>query len=275
MTKTKIDIELAKSVMEKINQGLDGDNSEWIEGRKENRNRDKPNGELKPDLSDTNAVLNAILKAVLSLLSQNNELTEQKKLVKDLEEKNRAQGDLLDEIQQRSFKGGLIITSPEGKNKVSCVKSQEELRKEKKTVTDHACELLRRKYDVIVPPSDISACHHLQSKNILVKIWNRKEGSAWEKLSNQIMKGGRKEENIYANYMMTSMRNNIMFELRKLKRDGLVEKIFSDENGKISIKVHEKSSKQPISFFAEEKFGICKTLSINEIKDLVKNAKAK
>lgn len=275
MTKTKIDTELAKSVMEKINQGLDGDNSEWIEGRKENRNRDKPNGELKPDLSDTNAVLNAILKAVLSLLSQNNELTEQKKLVKDLEEKNRAQGDLLDEIQQRSFKGGLIITSPEGKNKVSCVKSQEELRKEKKTVTDHACELLRRKYDVIVPPSDISACHHLQSKNILIKIWNRKEGSAWEKLSNQIMKGGRKEENIYANYMMTSMRNNIMFELRKLKRDGLVEKIFSDENGKISIKVHEKSSKQPISFFAEEKFGICKTLSIKEIKDLVKNAKAK
>ena len=275
MTKTKIDIELAKSVMEKINQGLDGDNSEWIEGRKENRNRDKPNGELKPDLSDTNAVLNAILKAVLSLLSQNNELTEQKKLVKDLEEKNRAQGDLLDEIQQRSFKGGLIITSPEGKNKVSCVKSQEELRKEKKTVTDHACELLRRKYDVIVPPSDISACHHLQSKNILIKIWNRKEGSAWEKLSNQIMKGGRKEENIYANYMMTSMRNNIMFELRKLKRDGLVEKIFSDVNGKISIKVHEKSSKQPISFFAEEKFGICKTLSIKEIKDLVKNAKAK
>lgn len=261
--------------MEKINQGLDGDNSEWIEGRKENRNRDKPNGELKPDLSDTNAVLNAILKAVLSLLSQNNELTEQKKLVKDLEEKNRAQGDLLDEIQQRSFKGGLIITSPEGKNKVSCVKSQEELRKEKKTVTDHACELLRRKYDVIVPPSDISACHHLQSKNILIKIWNRKEGSALEKLSNQIMKGGRKEENIYANYMMTSMRNNIMFELRKLKRDGLVEKIFSDENGKISIKVHEKSSKQPISFFAEEKFGICKTLSIKEIKDLVKNAKAK
>ena len=44
MTKTKIDTELAKSVMEKINQGLDGDNSEWIEGRKENRNRDKPNG---------------------------------------------------------------------------------------------------------------------------------------------------------------------------------------------------------------------------------------
>ena len=133
---------------------------------------------------------------------------------------------------------------------------------------NHACELLRRKYDVIVPPSEISACHNLQSKNILIKIWNRKEGSAWEKLSNQIKKGGRKE-NIYANYMMTSMRNNIMFELRKLKKKGKVEKIFSVENGKISIKVHEKNSKQPISFFAEEKFGICKTLSIKEIKDLV------
>ena len=105
---------------------------------------------------------------------------------------------------------------PEGKNKVSCVKSREELLKEKKSVTDHACELLRRKYDIIVPPSDISGCHHMQSKNVLIKIWNRKEGSAWEKLSNQIKKGGRKEENIHANYMM--------FELRALKREGKLEK---------------------------------------------------
>ena len=42
--KTKIDTELANFVMEKINQGLDGDISEWIEGRKEKRNRDKSNG---------------------------------------------------------------------------------------------------------------------------------------------------------------------------------------------------------------------------------------
>ena len=88
--KSKIDTEMANSMMEKNNQGLNGENSEWIEGRKK-KNRDKTNGEL----------------------------------------------DLLDEIQQRSFKCGLIITSSEGKNKVSCVKSQEELRKEKKTVTDH------------------------------------------------------------------------------------------------------------------------------------------
>ena len=103
--KTKIDTELANSVMEKINQGLDGDISEWIEGRKEKRNRDKSNGEL----------------------------------------------DLLDEIQQRSFKGGLIITSPEGKNKVSSVNSQKELMKKKKSVTDYACELLKHKYGFIVP----------------------------------------------------------------------------------------------------------------------------
>ena len=97
-----------------------------VRGDKSNVNL---NGESKPDLSDTDTVLNAILKAVLSLLSQNNELAEQKKLVKDLEKKKRAQADLLDEIQQHSFKGGLIFTSPEGKNKVSCVKSPEELMK--------------------------------------------------------------------------------------------------------------------------------------------------
>ena len=156
--KTRIHTELANAVMEKINQGLGGESSEWIEGRKDNRNvrGDKSNvninGESKPDWLDTNAVLNAILKAVLSLLSQNNESAEQKKLVKDLQKKNRAQAakQISLKIQQRSFKGGLIITSPEGKNKVSSVKSQKELMKKKKSVTDHACELLKHKYGFIV-----------------------------------------------------------------------------------------------------------------------------
>jgi len=95
--KTKIDTELAKSVMEKINQGLGGESSEWIEGRKDKRSvrgeksNVNVNGESKLDLSDNNAVLNAILKAVLSLLSQNDELAEQKKLVRDLEDQNKAQ----------------------------------------------------------------------------------------------------------------------------------------------------------------------------------------
>ena len=40
------------------------------------------------------------------------------------------------------FEGDLIITSPEGIFKVSFVKSREELLKDKKSVTDHACELL-------------------------------------------------------------------------------------------------------------------------------------
>ena len=31
--KTKINTDLSKSVMEKINQGLGGESSEWIEGR--------------------------------------------------------------------------------------------------------------------------------------------------------------------------------------------------------------------------------------------------
>ena len=74
---------------------------------------------------------------------------------------------------------------------------------------------------------------------------------------------------------MMSKRKSIMFELRALKREGKLEKIFSDENRKISIKVYENSSKEPISFYTEEKFGVCNTLSIKEIKDLVKNAKAK
>ena len=50
--------------------------------------------------------------------------------------------------------------------------------------------------------------------------------------------------------MIISKRNSIMFELRELKIEGKLAKIFFDENGKILIKVHELSSKQLINFFA-------------------------
>ena len=122
----------------------------------------------------------------------------------DLEKQRRAQGDLLDEIQQRSIMGNLIISEVAGKNKPSLIKSQEQLKQEKVTLTTYACQLIKTKYNVIVPENDIQACHYLPNNTILVRFWNSKEGPAGDHLTTQIKKEGKKEVGLYANFQLTA-----------------------------------------------------------------------
>ena len=50
----------------------------------------------------------------------------------------------------------------------------------------HIISLVQEKYDIKIPVSDIQACLCLPNKSDLLKIWNRKEGSAWENLVQKI-----------------------------------------------------------------------------------------
>ena len=54
------------------------------------------------------------------------------------------------EIQQRGLKGNLIIASPTALNKQTVIKSAEELQNLKVSVTDNICDLIKKKYDVII-----------------------------------------------------------------------------------------------------------------------------
>ena len=57
------------------------------------------------------------------------------------------------------MKGNLILSGVAGKNKPSLIKPQEQLKQEK--VTTYACQLIKTKYNVVVPENDIQACHYL------------------------------------------------------------------------------------------------------------------
>ena len=281
MSKSKLDNELVSSMLEKLNQisGVEEGGSEWLEAGKGKGRRAKRTcwtGDNKVDSSDTNAVLNAILTALCALLEQRtDELKEHKEKISVLEDQNRTQGDLLDEIQQRGLKGNLIIASPTALNKQTMIKSSDELQNLKVSVTDHVCDLIQKKYDVKIHPNDIQACHHLPNKNILLKIWNRKPDSAWIKLKTEIKKGGRKDINIFANFQMTTRRSSLLFHLRSLKKTGKIWKIYSDENGKIGLKINDKSpAKSIITYYSDGKFGTPKTLSVKEIDALVNQTKA-
>ena len=81
----------------------------------------------KIDPTDLNSVLSLIVQAITVLVDQQDKLSEHKERIDDLENQSRAQGDLLDVIQQRSMKGNLIISGTAGKYKPSVIKPQEQL----------------------------------------------------------------------------------------------------------------------------------------------------
>ena len=115
--------------------------------------------DAKIDPTDLISILSLIVQAITVLVDQQDILREHKNRIDDLEKQSRAQGDQLDEIQQRSMKGNLILSGVAGKNKPSLIKPQEQLKQEK--VTTYACQLIKTKYNVVVPENDIQACHYL------------------------------------------------------------------------------------------------------------------
>ena len=115
--------------------------------------------DAKIDPTDLISILSLVVQAITVLVDQQDILREHKNRIDDLEKQSRAQGDQLDEIQQRSMKGNLILSGVAGKNKPSLIKPQEQLKQEK--VTTYACQLIKTKYNVVVPENDIQACHYL------------------------------------------------------------------------------------------------------------------
>jgi len=143
------------------------------------------------------------------------------------------------------MKGNLILSGVAGKNKPSLIKPQEQLKQEK--VTTYACQLIKTKYNVVVPENDIQACHYLLNTLGSPHDWDQE--------------GGKKEVGLYANFQFTNKRNSLMHHLRSMKKEGKISKLFSNENGQLGLKVSDTSEKKVISFVPDQKYGIPKTQS--------------
>ena len=248
-------------------------------------------GTEKVDPTDLNSVLNTMLSLIVSLVEQQKEVsasfTELKDMLNQQSEERRkekevhreemsimgkqlrVQKDETDEIKQRGLKGNLILSSPAGEDKMSLVKNMEQLSRDKTSLTDHVLNLIKLKYEVNLPKSDIQACHFLPKNNILLKIWNRAPGSAWEKLTEQIKQGGKKNINFYANFQMTTQRNNILYHLRSLRKEGKILKLYSNENGQLFFKKSEQSRKVKVTYTSIKKGDNPVSFSIQEINDLI------
>ena len=212
----------------------------------------------------TNEDIGQLVPKLVSMITTLYERSEvDKKEIELLKKMNRELSDEVDEARQRSMKGNIIVSSIPSDNKPSLIKSGDQLNT---SVTEHACDLIKQKYNVTVPKEDIQACHALPNHQIIVRFANRRPESAWTSLKDNIVKGGRTGINVYANFQLTKRRNSLLYSLRRAKKEGKISKIYSNENGQISYKVTESADKTRVTYFSNQKNDTPKSLTVSELK---------
>ena len=213
-----------------------------------------------------------ISNLILTVQTITNNLNKVRSVQEEQEKRLRFQEDEMDEIRQRSYKGNIIVSSipNKSKGKVSLLKSDEQLRSEGLTMQAHIRSLLFDKYQIQLPEEDIQACHRLPKGSVILRIWNRKEGSAWESLIGKIKSPENSEFNVYFNFHLTNKRSAILYECRMLKKNGKIDKYFTDENGSIKIKVKPTSrDKIKITYMSKSGKDLPVTLNKDELLKVI------
>ena len=156
-----------------------------------------------------------------------------------------------DEIQQRSMKGNLIISSPNTKGKDSlAVRLPKGNRVENDT--EMCLRLIRLKTGVEAFENDISACHVLKregaNSTFIIRFQNRRPGSAWEVIAAGLLTGRNSasgnhftDANVYINFQLTKKRGDLSKAVRDAKYKKQIIKYGTDQNGRITIKVAPQS----------------------------------
>ena len=168
--------------------------------------------------------------------------------------------DELDDEKQNNLRGKFMITSSTAFGKECLIKSDDILKAEKKDLVDHVIELAVRKYGVTIPKTDVSSCTRLHKGGIILSIWNKKPGSAYDELCQAIKSKPKVEDNIFFNFMLTKRRSALLYEVRQMKKLNKIQKFYSDEKGSISIKIG--NSKEIIASIVDDKTGKCENSDI-------------
>ena len=199
----------------------------------------------------------------------------------------RKMDDGLDAIKQRNLKANIIINSHanEFKKIDSLILEDDELKKQNKSLLEHISELILEHYEVSIPPEDVSACHRLKKGGVLLRFWNRKNGSAYQQIVSAIKCGGKfgKEKkaarvartpftkqppNFFLCFHLTKKRADIIKTLKDLKKKGKIWSFASNQNGVISMKKTETSGKMILTRDWDDG-PECKTYTPDEIYKLV------
>ena len=212
------------------------------------------------DPTNLNDILHHILTAVNDLTAsvhatqrecQRRTETQGKEL-RNLEKRMRISEDEQDECRQRSLKGNFIISSvaDNSKQRVSLIKSDDQLAEDEETLTQHVIALAKKKYNVAIDAEEIQACHRLPNNQVILRLWKRTPGSSWSRLVAGIKSGMNAGYNVYFNFQLTRRRINLVYELRQLRKNKSIQKFFTDENGQISVIIREGGNKHRLTYIS-------------------------
>ena len=153
----------------------------------------------------------------------------------------REHEDEIDNLKQKNLKGNIIITS-KSQYGDCLIRSEEQLKQENISLSKHVIDLVKLKYNQDITEEDIASCFRLKKGGILVKFWKKGKGSQFHNLSSKIKSSQGAKINLYMNFMLTPRRGELLFQVRKLKRNERIAKFYSDEEGSISIKLNRGDS---------------------------------
>ena len=221
-------------------------------------------------------VLTGMVSSLLTLVSElfnsikniSTKNEEGSALASTVNDKVRGLEDKVDVNKQRSMKGNFIVSSMAREGKVCLIKTEKQLKDENVSLEHHIIELVKDKYEVDLPVDDIEACHRLPNGSVVLRLWNKRAGSAYADMVKAIKLGKNLEMNVYFNFQLTRRRSNLMYEIRKLKREQKIFKYYVNENGDMFIVINEGDTKKRITFGETERQNF-RTLTKEELLHLV------
>ena len=211
-----------------------------------------------------------------------------KKELSEMKAKLRIVEDTTDYNWQRNLKGNIILNFIKKEDSPSQIDLGAEAYKKR------ILSILDERFGVSVPPLDIMAMHPLKSgKNHIIKFGNRCPGSAYEKIVTAIKTGrkyvDKKDEKddktqaeppkpndppqpqpvqAFLTFQFTKKRLQLINELRDMKRNKLITKFTSDENGTINVIVRPGTNRICLTF--DFRLNNSKTFTVSELKEFVK-----
>lgn len=204
--------------------------SEGGEDKEEGRKSGTGGASLPPPPSDTTPFTEVMGKATNSALLKLNSR------VSYIE-------DSVDNLQQRSRKGGIIINSPVIKNPVTQAIEKESLfgfrSEEESENLPKIIDLLNKRYSTHIKCEDVSAAHFINDSAYYICFSNRNPmTSTWGDFVKEMRRGGPNGErslNIFACFDLTKTRLALCSTARQLKKEGKISRFSTDANGAISV----------------------------------------
>ena len=139
--------------------------------------------------------------------------------------------------------GNILVSCPVKNGHTKAVRNEiiEGGKKRMENNAEMIVRLILEKTNITIPLDDVVACHPIglsDKHTYVLRISNRKPGSAWEMLTASMMKATNmdKSVHVYINFQLTEKRATLAKLIRTARFDGKIAGYSVDQNGKLKIK---------------------------------------